>query len=492
MNQAPVRKFKAALALIIGAGLSSIAVAQTAPTSSLAAPEPQPTPEVKMEKVVVTGSYIPYALDAPAVPIKVISAPKIESTGESGDLLEVIRRAMPQFVGNGNLGSSNSNIQGNSTGGASQILLRNVATLVLINGRRAAFAPVAATGGFSFVDVNSIPVSAVERIEVVSDGASATYGSDAVAGVVNIILKKDFEGVELGTSYRVATQAGHWEERSARAIVGAKSAKTSLTISVEWVRSDPMFQNERGFSANQTGKTSTFPGVVFDFAFNDTVDETGPGGYYRLASGRTAPPLNTDLNGDALVAAGIYTGPTSSVSRAFNLAPYVTLALANEKYGLTTMIEHRFSDRLTAFGDILYSKTDTSYQLAGQPIVGMPFTSANVTDFGIGVGVTNPDHPQNPFNSYVLVRNRNLDNPRQYEYFTHSLRLMGGLRGDITDTLSWEGAININQVSQDYLNRNVINRVNLSNAIDAGTYNMFAVTQDPAALQLANIFGVAT
>ncbi len=445
-----------------------------------------------MEKVVVTGSYIPYALDAPAVPIKVIGAPQIEATGESGDLLEVIRRAMPQFVGNANMGSSNSNIHGASTGGGSQIRLRNVQTLVLIDGRRAPFSPTAATGGYNFVDVNSIPVSAVERIEVVSDGASATYGSDAVAGVVNIILKKDFQGVEFGAGYRMATQTGHWEERSGRAIVGAKAADTSLTVAVEWVRSDPMYQNERSFSADQTGKSSTFPGVVFDFAFNDTVDETGPGGYYLLGTDRTAPPLNTDLSGTQLVAQNVYTGPFSSVSRRFNLAPYVTLALGNEKTAMTVSLGHRISDSLEAFGDILYSKTDTSYQLAGQPIVGMPFTAAHVTDFGIGAGVTNPDHPENPFNSYVLVRNRNLNNPRQYEYITHTLRLMGGLRGQINDRLSWEGAINLNQMSQDYLNRNVINRVNLSNAIDAGTYNMFARTQDPAALALANIFGVAT
>src|SRR5206468_3362584 len=122
-----------------------------------------------------------------------------------------------------------------------QLKLRNVNTLVLINGRRAAFAPVGATGGFDFVDVNAIPVSAVERIEFLQDGASALYGSDAVSGVVNIILKADFKGTQLGGQYSVATQGGRtWEERTLNATVGVKSAKTSVTISAEWLRSDPM------------------------------------------------------------------------------------------------------------------------------------------------------------------------------------------------------------------------------------------------------------
>lgn len=152
---------------------------------------------VKMEKFIATGSYIPFSAEATANPVTVVNAVDIANSSASGDLLEVIRKTVPQFVGSGNLGSSNSNIGGGSTNGGRQALLRNTTTLVLINGRRAAFAPVAATGGYNFVDINSIPVNAVERIEILTDGASATYGSDAVAGVVNVILKKDYQGFEV-------------------------------------------------------------------------------------------------------------------------------------------------------------------------------------------------------------------------------------------------------------------------------------------------------
>ena len=147
--------------MLLWAGLAIRVVAQ----GQYAVPQTKEEP-VKLDKFVITGSYIPFAADATAIPVKVVTADDIQKSGESGDLLEVIRKMLPQFVGNSNLGSSNSNISGGSTNGGSQIKLRNVQTLVLINGRRAAFAPVTATGGFTFVDVNSIPVAAVEKPRV--------------------------------------------------------------------------------------------------------------------------------------------------------------------------------------------------------------------------------------------------------------------------------------------------------------------------------------
>jgi iron complex outermembrane receptor protein len=160
-------------------GLFAVAVLALAPAFAFAQAAASPAASedanvTKLEKFVVTGSYIPYAADAPATPITTITAPDIAKTGVGGDLLEVIRKTIPQFTGSGNLGSSNGDIGSGSTGGGSAIALRNTNTLVLINGRRAAFNPIVAAAGFQFVDVNSIPVSAVERIEVLTDGATAS------------------------------------------------------------------------------------------------------------------------------------------------------------------------------------------------------------------------------------------------------------------------------------------------------------------------------
>lgn len=476
MNKLRLRKFCAAPSLFVAASLVPVLGFAQATDSNAEGDQP-----VKLEKYEVTGSYIPYSADAPAVPVRVVGIDEIVATGQTADLLEVIRKTVPQFVGNGNLGSANSNISGGSTNGGSQIQLRNVKTLVLINGRRAAFAPVGATGGFDFVDVNAIPVSAVESIEFLKDGASATYGSDAVSGVVNIILKKDYEGAEVGSSYRMASEGGHtWEERSASMTVGAKSGNTSVTVSAEWVRSDPLFLYERGFSFDQTGKSASFPGAVAPY-FGDFAN-------YYLVAGKT-PPLNADMTGDELVAAGIYTKP-AAFTTLFNLNN-ATLATANEKFAVVTALSHQLSDNVEVFGDILYTRTDVRYQLNAQPIVGMPYFADHVDGFGGPTGYTEPDHPQNPFDDYVLVRNRFVDHPRRYIHENDSIRGLAGIKGQINDLYSWEMAANLNKVTQMFSNENVINRINLANSINSGLINLFNRVQDPAALALANLFGTA-
>lgn len=490
MNTFRMRKYVATLSFAAMSTLVAQSLSAQAASTSATTTTEESQPQV-MERFEVTGSYIPYSAEAPAVPITKIGVPEIEATGE-GDLLEVLRRAVPQFVGNGNVGSANSSIGGGSTNGGSRLQLRNVDTLVLVNGRRAAFAPVAATGGFDFVDVNAIPVSAVESIEVLKDGASALYGSDAVSGVVNIILKDDFEGVEIGGRYRMSKTlgGGTWEERSGRVIAGAKSGNTTMTVSFDWLRADPLYQNEREFSFSQTGKTSAFPGIFATFG----IEGNSPAGTYLLAPGQT-PPLDSDANIDDLVAQGIYLRQTAgqpTFASQFNISQFVTLQLGNERRGLTLAVGHQLADNIELFGDLLMAQTDTFLQLAAQPIFGMPFTAANVTDFGIGVGLTDPGHPSNPIDDYAYVRNRFVDFPRRYFNDTQTIHGVVGARGNVGEYYNWEVAANLNRNTQDYRNENVLNRVALSNAIDAGLINMFARVQNPANLAQANIFGVAS
>lgn len=441
---------------------------------------------ITLDKLVVTGTYLPYAADATAVPVKVITTDDIQASGEIGDLLEVIRKTMPQFFGSSNIGAANASIVAGDTNGGSQLKLRNVQTLVLINGRRAAFAPASATGGFTFVDVNAIPVSAVERIEVLSDGASATYGSDAVSGVVNVILKKDFQGSEIGGGYRFATQRGNWEERSAHYVTGLSLGKFAVTLSADWVKSDPLFGDQRDFSFDQTGKSQFFPGVVSLYpGFLGTF-----AGDVLLNPALNAPPTNVDLPGETLVANGTYTGPIADIRSRFNLSPYVTLALGSERKAFTVMFEGEIAKQVHVFGDVLLANTKTFSQLPAAPIVGMPIGAAHVSDFGIGF--TDPDHPHNPFDDYVFVGNRFVDYPRGYYNNSDSVRWLTGLRGEISPTLSYETAVNLNRVRQKYRNTNVINRAALATAIDADKINLFAYEQPAGALENSGVFATAT
>lgn len=156
-----------------------------------------------LETIVVTGSYLRRTDTETPSPVQVISAEEIEKSGKT-TISEVIRS-----ISADNSGTLTQNFSGALAGGASGVSLRGLtldATLVLVDGHRMAPYPIADDGQRPFVDLSSLPLGIVERVEVLKDGASAIYGSDAIAGVVNIILKPEFKGFEisadLGGSYK--------------------------------------------------------------------------------------------------------------------------------------------------------------------------------------------------------------------------------------------------------------------------------------------------
>ena len=158
---------------------------------------------VQLEEVIVTGSRIPVAANQGAQEVHVYTKEAIEQSGQTtvADFLNTLPSvsiattefAAPQGVG----GATTVQLRGLNVG----------TTLVLLNGRRVEQG--GAAGGY-FFDLNTIPSVAVERIEIVADGSSAIYGSDAIAGVVNIILKKDFDGFEASAKYGGATGIDEW------------------------------------------------------------------------------------------------------------------------------------------------------------------------------------------------------------------------------------------------------------------------------------------
>jgi iron complex outermembrane receptor protein len=152
----------------------------------------------KLERVEVTGTNIKRSdVETPA-PVQIITREEIQRSGKQS-IAEVI-----QAVSSNNQGSIPASFTSGFAAGSAGISLRGLgvnATLVLINGRRMAPYGLADDGQRTFVDVNAIPLEAVERIDVLKDGASAIYGSDAIGGVVNVILRKDFKGAIAGASY---------------------------------------------------------------------------------------------------------------------------------------------------------------------------------------------------------------------------------------------------------------------------------------------------
>jgi iron complex outermembrane recepter protein len=451
MNNSSVSYLRKPLALL-GAGLSLFAA-----NAAFAQSETEKKDEtLKLETYTVTGSLIPIAANTPAIPVTVISAVDIQNSGVNTDLLAVLKKTAPYFYGANNIGSDNGNISSGSSNGGSAVSLRNRATLVLINGRRAAVSPVTASGGADFVDVSLIPVSAVERIEVLSDGASATYGSDAVSGVVNIILKTNYRGAEVSGRYGWSPADGKYAERSYSGVFGAGTDKTNITISTEFKKSDPLIQQDRPWAKGQF-RTPSFAGSIN--IGND---------FYYLNPTLNAPPLNTDMTPAQLVAAGIYQGPLTqgAVAQFFDLSAKPTMLIDAQRRSVVAAIDHRLSDSTTLFADFIYSNTSTMSVLNAQPVSGA-VAAATAT---------------NPFNVSVTARNRFVDFPRVYNAENWATRGVFGVKGSFADTWRYEAAANFNNTTTKFRNNGLIDAAAYTVAVGDLSFNPFARVQAPGVL----------
>ncbi len=459
MNKLRKRNVAAALSLLTAISLANTGVAQST-TSPMADSSSDTT---KLEKFEVTGSYLPMSALAPSIPVSTIDAAAIDDTGSVGSLLDALRKSAPQFTGNGNLGVNNANTGGNKNNGGSEISFRNLPTLVLLNGRRLPYSPVASTGGNLFVDVNMIPISAVERIEIVQDGGSALYGSDAIAGVVNIILKTDLQGFVLTGKYSVSPNKGNFEERLMSLAGGVSDGKSSITVAAEWYKADPLYLSERAFASPSYG-TSSFGGIL----------NIG-GSYYFLNPSLSKPPAGSTPIA-TLVANGIYSGPYTStaVQPFYNLAgPYgSTLQAGDQRKSVTAAFDHKINDNISFFGSTLASQTYTNYRLNAQPI------TATLAPGAVG----------NPTTSTITIRNRFYLFPRLYETTNNQLGLLAGLKGTF-EGWKWEVAGNYGEVRQYFHNPNLIDNAALVADIAAGTLDLSSTA--PYATDTAGIFGAA-
>ena len=244
MNPPRLRTFVAGLALGAAAPITSVPVfAQATP------PPPAEAPAQKLEPFVVTGSYIPStetAVDAGASPIVRVDRKSIDESGATNttELLQKIT------VTNANSVPISNNALG-FTPGASTVSLRGLgpeATLILINGRRVAPYPVGVGGATAFVDLGSIPLAAIESIEVLKDGASALYGADAVAGVINVKLRRGMSGSEAFVSYGNTTNKDSHEFVASFA-TGVNTDKLSLLVGLNLYRKGAIMDRDRDYSA---------------------------------------------------------------------------------------------------------------------------------------------------------------------------------------------------------------------------------------------------
>ena len=194
-----------------------------------------------IEEVVVTGSYIKGSPTDGASPVEIISRDTIDALSAS---------TVADITANLSINSGSENNVDSFTSGATQgtanVNLRGLgltSTLVLLDGKRHTLAGIAANDGSVFVNTNIIPVNAIERVEVLKEGAASVYGSDAVAGVVNYIFRRDFEGIEVDVSSQEADLGGQTDDKVS-VIFGTPLGNGNLVVAVSSLDRSPLFGSE--------------------------------------------------------------------------------------------------------------------------------------------------------------------------------------------------------------------------------------------------------
>ncbi|WP_449429560.1 TonB-dependent receptor plug domain-containing protein [Rhodanobacter umsongensis] len=330
-----------------------------------------------LQTVTVTGTRIRGG-STPS-PVITIGSEQIQQEGFS-DLGEVIRSVPQNFSGGQNPGVAAGAAAGglsdqNITGG-SGLNLRGLgpdATLTLLNGRRMAY------GGFAqAVDVSTIPVEAVERIEIVPDGASAIYGSDAVGGVANVILKRDFDGVTVGTRYGGATDGG-LTTREYSATAGTTWATGGLIVTGEKTSNDPIYSDQRDYTQSMYRPSTLWQGNDLRsglFSLHQSLGDTVELHLDALSSNRDSQT--------AMAYPGVYY-PSNVKTKTTLLAPSLeawlpgdwTLTLSgavgNDKNAVAQPAVSTAGGQVTANGLVAYKNKSLTYEMGAEgPLFTLP------------------------------------------------------------------------------------------------------------------------
>jgi iron complex outermembrane receptor protein len=302
---------------------------------------------VQLDEVVVVGSYI-RGLDRPVgAEILTFDRDAIDRTGFA--TTQDVVRTLPQVFGGGisdELGTINitRDSQSNVNRGNSINLrgLGGTSTLILVNGRRIA------PGGLQgvFTDVSNIPLSAIDRIEVLPDGASALYGSDAVGGVVNFKLRKDYKGAETQARVGSVTDGSSKELQFAQTL-GTNWGKGNALLSVEYYKHDNLQAIERDLANSDLTR---FGGGNFGAQTCDPGNITLAGVTYAIPNG----------NGTGLTPGSFTPGSQNLCNR----NQYIDLLPENERKSALATVRQELGDRVAVYMDALYSVRDTEFNAA--------------------------------------------------------------------------------------------------------------------------------
>lgn len=456
------------------------ALLTSAATAAAVTGSAQAAEDDNIQEVVVTGSRIRSLNIESVSPMQVVGAEDIEASG-APNIQDVLLKN-PTF-GTPTLSRNNSNFL-TSSAGVSVIDLRNLdesRTLVLVDGRRF----VAGIPGESAVDLNTIPAQFIERVEVLTGGASAVYGSDAVAGVVNIIYKKNFEGVSLDTQYGTSAEKDD-DQKQIGLTLGLNSAdgRGNMMAYLGYTDQGAVFSRDRKRSAvDQASRGASVP--PFDPAELLTIQRPfyssfAPQGRFFTANGPAAG-ITFDQNGN--VVPWSTNGSPTLAATGFNRSAHRIIAVPTERYLLAGRGNYEFAENHSAFFEGTYASTQTKselepYALGAEDIY--PATGGQVpAEFLVnGVLLRNPMVPDVIFDT---TEDEDGDGLRDF-YFTRRMadignrgnvadrdtfRIVGGLQGTLPGDWSYEAFYAYGQTKEAQTSSGQVNVLNFRNALEA-------------------------
>ena len=434
-----------------------------------------------VEEVVVTGSRIVRAnLDSPTA-ITTVDSQSIEMSGElnSADIL----RSLPA-TGVSGISSNNSNFT-TSNAGINTVELRNLGedrTLTLVNGRRY----VSGVAGSSAIDWNTIPTELIERVEVITGGASAIYGSDALAGVINVILKDDFEGVSITSSHGETLEFGDDTTDRFNLTAGGNfdGGKGNAVVSMTYTDEGGVYARDR--------KNTEVDDIAGCYIDSDNCQDSYAPFYSSYSESGRFYALNDPSEANYTYDGGLV--PWDADKYGFNRQQFRRYSIPTERFLISSNLNYEISDSLEAFVETTFARTETQTELE-------PYPLSSDDLFIDGISIDNPYVPQELRDVAIAAgdehikfvrRTTELDQRGSYAE-RQTFRALMGLRGEYNDW-NWDAFFGQGQMQDSQRGTGQLNISNFRNAlnvVDDGNGNI--VCADQAAVDEGcapiNLFG---
>ncbi|MBN5152816.1 TonB-dependent receptor [Stenotrophomonas maltophilia] len=391
-----------------------------------------------LDRIEVTGSRIRQVDTETAQPVLSLSRATIEKSGFKtvADVLQNISAA-----GSPAISRSEPLSSGEMVGGY-YIDLRNLGaqrTLILVDGKRLG----ASVSGYQ--DVSQIPSAIVERIDVLKDGASSVYGSDAMAGVINIITRKNFEGLEVN-AYTGQYSEGDGQKQSADFVAGFTGDRGSITIGAEYSNEKAVWAKDRWFSESSRTNRHPTAGWTSVSQWGSVYDPTDP----------DAPSLTLNRGGNPYNAADFHeTDLTPITGDVSNSNQQMQLLTPTKRRSVFANLQYDLTDNVRFSGDLLYTRRESEAQVAGYPLQSEAYANLG--------SIWSANSYYNPFGQDMAYVRRGWEVPRVSNNKLTTFRFSGALQGSFQfkdKYFDWEAG---------YLYQNSEN-----NQSQTGNYNVLA------------------